>query len=178
MIKYGVFCAVGVMLSSGAFAQADIKTGNQTSEKDYYFASSNSKNRYFFNRSSIHERSDIGPKVKGLQSLWVPLTAPASHPTLSYIELDMVADCTTEGKIGLLRATGYDKNNTIVQKEEVPVKSFEWMAATDQTSFNVNWKAACTNIVWPSPARFEGLSSAQVAEKAHQNSVLWNPPAK
>lgn len=178
MLKYGALCAVGLMLSAAVNAQPTNKVVASGSEKDYYFASSNSKNRYFFNRASIHDRTDIGPTVKGLQSLWVPLTPPSGHSTLSYIELDMIVDCSSEGKIGLLKATGYDKSDTVVQKDDVPVKNFEWMNSTDQTSFNVNWKAACTNIVWPSPARFEGLSSGQVAEKAHQNNVLWNTPTK
>lgn len=181
MLKYGALCAIGLIMTNPAAAQPVGKQDSKkmvVSEKDYYFASSNSKNRYFFNRSSIHDRTDIGPRVKGVQTLWVPLSAPASHPTLSYIELEMVVDCASEGKVGLLKATGYDAKNSVVQKEDVPVKNFEWMTSTDQTSFNVNWQAACTNIVWPAPARFEGLSSAQVAQKAHQNNVLWNAPVK
>ena len=186
MLKYGALCIVGLLMASTAGAQPANKQDSKNpvvsekvvSEKDYYFASSNSKNRYFFNRASLHDRTDIGPNIKGLQSLWIPLTAPATHPTLSYIELEMLVDCQTEGKVGLLKATGYDANNTVIQKEDVPVKNFEWTNSPDQTSFNVNWQAACKNIVWPAPARFEGQSSGQVAQKAHQNNVLWNAPSK
>lgn len=180
MLKYGALCAALIMANTveAQPVNAPASKNPVAAGKDYYFASSNSKNRYFFNRSSIHDRTDIGSEIKGLQSLWVPLSPPATHPTLSYIEMEMVVDCKTEGKIGFLKATGYDANNTIVQNEDIPVKNFEWTIAPDQTSFNVNWQAACKNIVWPAPAHFEGLSSGQVAQKAHQNNVLWNTPVK
>lgn len=182
MLKYGALCAIS-LLAGTSFAQTPGKPGSQSvtemgGEKDYYFASSNSKNRYFFNRASTHDRTDIGPKVKGVQSLWVPLTGLEAHPRISYMEMEMLVDCAQFGKVGLLKVSGYDKNGSLVNTEQVAVNKFEWQSAPEQTSFNVNWTAACTNIVWPAPAHFADLSSAEVAEKAHQNNVLWNSPAK
>lgn len=149
-----------------------------TVEKDYYFASSNTKNRYFFNRDSIEDKPEIGSTVKSYQSLWVMLEPLKEYPNATHMEMYMLADCSTNGKVGFTDVKMFDTNGLLIKEEKTETKNFEWFVAEEKTSFGVNWNATCTHIIWPSTAHFPQTTSTKMSQLAREANPLWTTGEK
>lgn len=168
-----------VTVSNAVQNQTTLNTTNQntghteTLEKDYYFASSNAKNRYFFNRDSIEDKPEISATVKAYQSLWVMVEPLKEHPGATHMEMHMLADCSTNGKVGFTSVKMYDSNGVLLKEEKTETKNFEWFIAEEKTSFGVNWNATCTHIIWPSTAHFPQTTSTKMSQLAREANPLW-----
>lgn len=128
---------------------------------NYYYASSNDDNIFFYNKNSPIVRTDINFTTKEFEvvNVFRKIEGP-----ISYLKIKYLADCSSKPRVGIINVQAFDFNSNKIAEEKTTPLNFKWLNPEDKTAMQVNWDITCKydDIKWVEEANLKNSTLSQL----------------